>query len=182
MGTSMAGGYVGRDGAITTWLNELAFAPVDYCEDAPRDEWSGDIGCGVQYFSQQGVARLAAKAGFDFASTMPLAEQLVGVQEAMARADNRAEQIYQSLGVAFGYSLAHYAMFYDIEHVLVLGRVTTGKGGEVMLRTAEQVLRAEFPELGRRMQLHMPSEKEKRNGQAIAAASLPKILEPRATR
>ncbi|HEY9154873.1 MAG TPA: ROK family protein, partial [Opitutaceae bacterium] len=84
-------------------------------------------------------------------------------------------QIYETLGVYFGYSLAHYAQFYDIEHVLVLGRVTTGKGGEVILRVAEDVLRNEFPELERKMQLHMPNEKEKRNGQAIAAASLPKI-------
>jgi len=175
MGTSMAGGYVTRDGAITTWLNELAFAPVDYRVDAPRDEWSGDIGCGVQYFSQQGVARLAERAGFSFRLETPLAERLVSVQEAMASGDARAQQIYETLGVYFGYSLAHYAQFYDIEHVLVLGRVTTGKGGEVILRVAEDVLRNEFPELERKMQLHMPNEKEKRNGQAIAAASLPKI-------
>lgn len=175
MGTSMAGGYVRRDGAITNWLNELAFAPVDYREDAPRDEWSGDLGCGVQYFSQQGVARLAERAGLAFPSTLPLAERLVQIQDAMARGDQRAESIYQSIGVCFGYSLAHYAQFYDVEHVLVLGRVTTGQGGEVVLRTAERVLSEEFPELGRKMRLHMPDEKEKRNGQAIAAASLPQI-------
>ena len=175
MGTSMAGGYVGRDGALTNWLNELAFAPVDYRQDAPRDEWSGDIGCGVQYFSQQGVARLAERTGFSFGAEIPLAERLVQVQAAMTRGDESAKQIYESLGVCFGYSLAHYAQFYDIEHVLVLGRVTTGAGGEVILRMAEQVLRAEFPEFSEKIRLHMPDEKEKRSGQAIAAASLPQI-------
>ena len=51
--------------------------------------------------------------------------------------------------------------------------MTTGPGGAVMLDVAREVLRADFPELAARVSLHMPSEKEKRHGQAIAAASLP---------
>src|SRR4029077_17450477 len=62
MGTSTAGGYVNADGNITSWINELAFAPLDYNPDAPRDEWSGDYGCNVKYFSQQAVGRLLAPA------------------------------------------------------------------------------------------------------------------------
>jgi predicted NBD/HSP70 family sugar kinase len=80
MGTSQAGGYVKPGGEITPWLNELAFAPVDYRKGAPVDEWSGDAGCGVQYFSQQAVARLADKAGFTFDAGMPAPERLVAVQ------------------------------------------------------------------------------------------------------
>jgi len=176
MGTSQAAGYVTPEGNITSWLNELAFAPIDCREDAPRDEWSGDIGCGVQYFSQQGVARLAALAGFDFPAGLPFPERLVEVQKAMAAGDARAKAIYETIGVCFGYALAHYADFYEIRHVLILGRVTSGPGGELILERARAVLDAEFPELSGRLALHTPDEKNKRHGQAVAAASLPAII------
>jgi predicted NBD/HSP70 family sugar kinase len=175
MGTSQAGGYVTPRGGLTPWLNELAFAPVDYRADAPRDEWSGDLGCGVQYFSQQGVARLAARAGFDFPGDLPPAEQLVRVQQALLAGDPRAGRVYDSVGICFGYAVAHYADFYEIRHLLVLGRVTSGAGGERLLARAAEVLRAEFPELAAKIQLHIPAEKDKRHGQAVAAASLPAL-------
>lgn len=170
MGTSEAAGYVDAEGHIRPWLNELAFAPVDYRENGPLDEWSGDRGCGVQFFSQQGVARLAPLAGFDFGD-MPFPEQLVKVQEAMQAGDERARKIYETIGVCFGYALAHYADFYDIGSLLILGRVTSGEGGEVIIAEAEKVLAAEFPELS--IRLVVPDEKTKRHGQAVAAASLP---------
>ena len=177
MGTSMAGGYVRPDGAITPWLNELAFAPVDYRDgaEAPRDEWSGDRGCGVQYFSQQGVARLAGAAGFDFPGAMPAAERLVAVQEALAGGGERAARIYETIGVCFGYAIAHYAEFLEIKHVLALGRVTSGAGGGILLEKAREALRAEFPALAEKIRLSMPDEKDKRHGQAVAAASLPRL-------
>lgn len=175
MGTSQAGGYVTPSGGITPWLNELAFAPVDYHPEAPRDEWSGDLGCGVQYFSQQGVGRLARRAGFDFPATLPLPEQLIAVQEAMAAGDPRARKIYESIGITFGYAVMHYADFYALRNILVLGRVTSGAGGELILAKAKEVLRVEAPDLADAIRLHLPSEKDKRHGQAIAAASLPVI-------
>ncbi len=175
MGTSQAGGYVTPAGNITSWLNELAFAPIDYRPDAPRDEWSGDIGCGVQYFSQQGVGRLAAKAGFNFPATLPLPEQLIEVQHAMKAGDARARAIYESIGVCFGYAIAHYADFYEVRNLLVLGRVTSGEGGEIILERAAAVLRAEFPALAETIRLRTPDEKNKRHGQATAAASLPAL-------
>jgi predicted NBD/HSP70 family sugar kinase len=173
MGTSQAGGYVAPDGGITPWLNELAFAPIDYHEDAPRDEWSGDVGCGVQYFSQQGVGRLARAAGFRFNSQIGLPEQLVEVQGAMAAGDEKARTIYESIGVVFGYAIAHYAEFYELKHLLVLGRVTSGAGGEAILEKARDVLDSEFPALAEKIRLHTPNERDKRHGQAVAAASLP---------
>ena len=175
MGTSQAAGWVTPTGHITPWLNELAFAPIDYRADAPRDEWSGDRGCGVQYFSQQGVGRLASRAGFAFPIAMPLPEQLVAVQAAMTAGDTRAHVIYESIGVCFGYAIAHYADFYDVRHLLVLGRVTSGAGGELVLARAADVLRAEFPALAEKIRLHTPDEKTKRHGQAVAAASLPEL-------
>jgi predicted NBD/HSP70 family sugar kinase len=175
LGTSLAAGYITRDGGITSWLNELAFAPVDYQPGAPRDEWSGDSGCGAQYFSQQAVGRLLPGAGIDVDAKLPLPEKLKHVQQLMAKGDERARKIYQTLGTYLGYALAHYADFYDFDHVLLLGRVTSGPGGGVITEQAEEVLRAEFPELKNRIALHLPDENDKRHGQAVAAASLPQI-------
>ncbi len=177
MGTSQAGGYVRPSGDITPWLNELAFAPVDYRPDAPRDEWSGDAGCGVQYLSQQAVSRLADKAGFSFPRELPAQDRLVAVQAAMASGDGRAELVYDSMGSYLGYSIGHYADFYNVRHALVMGRVTSGIGGERILLRAREVLAAEFPAVASRTRLRMPDEKDKRHGQAIAAASLPSLRE-----
>jgi predicted NBD/HSP70 family sugar kinase len=176
LGTSTAAGYVTPEGNITSWLNELAFVPVDYQPQAPRDEWSGDRGCGVQYLSQQAVGRLLAPAGIPVPGDLPLPERLKVVQGLMADGDERARQIYQTIGAYLGYAVAHLADFYPFRHVLVLGRVTSGPGGTILRDTAAQVLRVDFPELAGRVAFHTPDEKNKRHGQAIAAASLPSIV------
>jgi predicted NBD/HSP70 family sugar kinase len=175
MGSSLAAGFVTPAGNITTWLNELAFVPVDYREGAPADEWSGDRGVGVQYFSQQGVGRLLAPAGIELPPELPLPAKLERVQELMAAGDERARRIYETIAVYFGYAIAHFADFYDVRNLLVLGRVMTGPGGDLILSLAGQVLREEFPELAERIRFHVPGEQEKRHGQAIAAASLPAL-------
>jgi predicted NBD/HSP70 family sugar kinase len=175
LGTSTAAGYVTPDGNITSWLNELAFVPVDYSPAAPVDEWSGDYGVGSQYFSQQCVGRLVRVAGIDAPADMPLPEQLKLVQSLMAGGDERAANIYRTVGTYLGYGVAHFASFYDVRHVLVLGRVTSGPGGDLIVGGAREVLEAEFPELVRRIAFHVPDEHDKRHGQAIAAASLPEV-------
>lgn len=175
MGTSTAAGYVNLNGNITDWLNELAFAPVDYRDDAPADEWSGDLGCGVQYFSQQGVARLAKLAGLEFPDDMPLPKRLEEVQSLMKQNDPRAAAIYRSIGVCFGYAVAHYADFYEIRKLLILGRVTSGEGGEIMIAEARKVLETEFPALAKQIEFRTPDEQFKRHGQAVIAASLPAL-------
>ena len=58
---------------------------------------------------------------------------------------------------------------------MILGRVTSGAGGERILATAKEVLASEFPEIARRVSLFLPDEKARRVGQAAAAASLPLI-------
>ena len=175
MGTSQAVGYCDPGGFITSGLNELAFAPIDYRPDAPADEWSGDIGCGVQYFSQQAVSRLLPAAGIDLPIDLTLPERLIAVQDLMKRGDVRARKIYETIGTTLGYSIAHYADFYEIENILLLGRVTSGDGGSVIIEKTSEVLDAEFPELASRITIRTPSEKDKRHGQAVAAASLPAI-------
>ena len=175
MGTSEAGGYVDPDGNITGWLNELAFVPVDYCEEAMVDEWSGDYGCGVKYFSQDGVIKLAPYAGIELDESLSPAEKLKVVQGLMKDGDERAAAIYDTIGAYFGYAIAYYTEFYDIKHVLIMGRVTSGEGGVILLERAQEVLDKEFPEIAKKVKLHIPDEKSRRVGQSVAAASLPKI-------
>ena len=175
LGTSTAAGYVTPEGRLTTWLNELAFVPIDYDASAPVDEWSGDYGVGSQYLSQQCLTRLLPAAGIDAPASMTLPEKLKLVQSLMAEGDARAQKIYATIGAYLGYAVAHFAAFYDLRHVLVLGRVTSGTGGDHILNVARQVLDVEFPELAARIAFHVPNEHEKRHGQAIAAASLPAI-------
>ena len=175
MGTSEAGGYVDPDGNITGWLNELAFVPVDFCENAMVDEWSGDYGCGVKYFSQDGVIKLAPAAGIELDPSMTPAEKLKVVQKLMAEGDERAAKIYDTIGCYFGYAIGYYAEFYQMKHVLIMGRVTSGKGGEILLARAQEVLDTEFPELAKTCKLHIPDESSRRVGQSVAAASLPEL-------
>jgi predicted NBD/HSP70 family sugar kinase len=175
LGSSQAGGYVNDKGNITGWLNELAFAPVDMNPGAPVDEWSGDAGCGVQYFSQQAVFRLARAAGIRLEEGLQAVDKLKAVQDLLHQDDARARLVPETIGVYLGYAIAQYADFYDIAHVLILGRVTSGEAGPIILAGAREVLRAEFPELEGRLVLHLPDEESRRVGQAVAAASLPVI-------
>jgi predicted NBD/HSP70 family sugar kinase len=173
MGSSQAAGFMDRQGRILGWLNELAFVPVDYNPEAPADEWSGDGGVGALYFSQQAVNKLLPAAGISLPENMGLPERLKEIQTLMAKDDPRAVKIYETIGIYLGYALAHYADFYDYRNVLILGRVTTGKGGDIVLAKAREVLAGEFPELAKKIELHVPDEKSRRVGQAVAAASLP---------
>ncbi|MDM8519102.1 ROK family protein [Anaerolineales bacterium HSG6] len=175
MGSSEAVGYVSKEGTITGWLNELAFAPVDYRDDAPVDEWSGDKGVGALYFSQQCVFRLAPAAGIEVPTDVTDAARLKVVQKKLEAHHEGATKIWQSMGYYLGYTLAHYAEFYDLNHVLILGRCTSGRGGQLILDGANEVLKAEFPELAKTVNIQLPDEKSRRVGQSIAAASLPAL-------
>lgn len=173
MGSSEAAGYLNMEGRMTGWLSELAFAPADMNPEAPPDEWSGDRGAGVLCFSQQAVNKLLPAAGIDLPAEMGLPERLKEVQRLMMEGDDRARRIYESIGTYLGYTVPYYADFYDFRHLLILGRVTTGPGGDIILSRARGILATEFPELARRINMQLPDEKSRRVGQAVAAASLP---------
>ena len=138
------------------------------------DEWSGDYGCGVKYFSQDGVIKLAESAGYKFPEGSSPAEKLKVIQKLMAENDPMARQIYEDIGVYLGYAIPYYSEFYQIKHLLLLGRVTSGEGGSIIVEKAKEVLKAEFPEFAD-INITMPDESNKRVGQSIAAASLPEI-------
>ena len=173
MGTSEAAGFVDAAGRITGWLNELAFVPVDANPAAMRDEWSGDIGCGVKYFSQDGVIKLAPAAGIALDESLSPAEKLKAVQKLMEADDPRAAAVYRSIGVYLAHSLAYYHGLYGFGTVLLLGRVMSGKGGDLLLESCRAALAADYPALP--IRLALPDETFRRVGQSAVAASLPAL-------
>ena len=175
MGTSEAVGYVDPQGRITGWLNELAFVPVDAAPGAMRDEWSGDIGCGVKYFSQDSVIKLAPAAGIVLVDGLSPAEKLKAVQKLMAEDDPAAADIYATIGVYLAHALAFYYDLYHFRHVLLLGRVMSGKGGDLILSECKAAMADEYPEIAAAINVTLPDEKFRRVGQSAAAASLPEI-------
>lgn len=175
LGSSEAAGYINRKGNINIRLNELAFVPVDLNSEAYVDEWSGDCGCGVQYFSQVAAIRLAKRAGIVLNGEQTPAGRLKFIQGLMTKGDNRASKVFETIGCYLGYGIAYYSQFYEIETVLILGRVTSGEGGQIILQKAKQVLEEEFPGLASKITLNLPDESSRRVGQSIAAASLPLI-------
>ena len=173
MGTSEAVGFVDARGLITGWLNELAFVPVDANPEAMEDEWSHDIGCGVKYFSQDSVIKLAPRAGIALEEGLSPAEKLKVVQKLMEADDDRAAAVYRSIGVYLAHTLAYYYSLYECHHVLLLGRVMSGKGGDLIIATCRKVLADEYPEVAGALSLALPDEYFRRVGQSAVAASLP---------
>ena len=175
MGTSEAVGYVDGDKNVLGWISELAFAPVDLSEEAMQDEWSTDFGVGCKYFSQDAVIKLAPRAGIELDPELTPAEKLKVVQKLMEADDPRAQAVFKDIGAYLAYTVVLYSKFYDIHHLMLLGRVMSGKGGDTILATCQQVLQAEFPALAAKVQVMLPDEKTRRVGQSAAAASLPEI-------
>ena len=173
MGTSEAGGYVAPDGNVLGWFNELAFAPVDLNENAAQDEWSGDIGVGCKYFSQDAVIKLAPAAGIELDGGMTPAQKLSAVQALLEQGHAGAEKIFLSIGSYLAHTLALYGQYYEIRYLLVLGRVASGKGGELIVSECNRVLKDEYPAF--KGVVMLPDEKTRRVGQSVAAASLPAI-------
>ncbi|MDO5400035.1 MAG: ROK family protein [Eubacteriales bacterium] len=175
MGTSEAVGYVDHNGNVLGWINELAFAPVDLNKDAMQDEWSTDFGVGCKYFSQDAVIKLAPVAGIQLDESLSPAEKLKVVQGLMNDDDPRAVAIFETIGAYLAYTTVLYSQFYDIEHMMMMGRVMSGKGGDTILRVCNEILRDEYPELAAKCEVNLPDEKTRRVGQSVAAASLPKL-------
>lgn len=175
LGSSLAAGYIDKRGNLTDYLNELSFAPIDFSRDAPVDEWSGDMGVGVNYLSQQAVIRLIKQSEIQLPSDLSPASKLKYIQSYLEKGHNNVLKIWETIGVYLGYALAQYANYYEFKHVLAMGRVTSGLGGEIILENARKVLKQEFPDLFEKFSLHLPDDNFRRVGQAIAAASLPKL-------
>lgn len=175
MGTSEAVGYVNADSNLLGWFSELAFAPVDLNENAMRDEWSGDLGVGCKYFSQDAVSKLAPAAGIALSESLTPAEKLKEVQKLAEQGLPYALEIFKSIGVYLAHTLFLYARFYDIRNLIVLGRVASGVGGERIVSECQRVLKEEYPALAQKLRVMLPDENFRRVGQSMAAASLPEV-------
>ena len=175
MGTSEAVGYVDADQNVLGWINELAFAPVDLQEGAMQDEWSTDFGVGCKYFSQDAVIKLAPWAGIEIPQDLPLAQKLKFVQKLMEEDDPRAIAVFETIGAYLAYTTVLYSQFYDLDYIMLLGRVMSGKGGDTILRVCNEILADEYPALAAKCTVTLPDEKMRRVGQSVAAASLPEV-------
>ena len=173
MGTSEAVGYVDKDMNVLGWISELAFAPVDLNEKAMVDEWSTDIGVGCKYFSQDAVIKLAPRIGIELDESLSPAEKLKVVQKLMEADDPRAKKVFESIGAYLAYTVVLYSQFYDLRHLMMLGRVMSGKGGDTIMSVCQKILAEEFPALNEKVEVIVPDEKTRRVGQSVAAASLP---------
>ena len=173
MGTSEAVGYVDKDMNVLGWISELAFAPVDLNEKAMVDEWSTDIGVGCKYFSQDAVIKLAPRIGIELDESLSPAEKLKVVQKLMEADDPRAQKVFESIGAYLAYTVVLYSQFYDLRHLMMLGRVMSGKGGDTIMSVCQKILAEEFPALNEKVEVIVPDEKTRRVGQSVAAASLP---------
>ncbi|CAE7817537.1 SPAC4G8.04 [Symbiodinium sp. CCMP2456] len=145
-------------------------------------------GLSHMYLGQRGTTKLAAKGGVEVPANYKYphadmvtikhenhAQCLKLIQEAM-KTDKEPEvrKIYETVGVYLGYALAQYSEFYKIDHVMILGRVSKGKGGDIMLDTAKKVLQEEFPQFSH-ITFHTADDHFKAVGQCIAAAALPEL-------
>jgi len=171
MGTSFIGGFVDRDGNLSNWISELAFAPVDASPQAAMDDWTRDIGVGVQYFCQEAVIKLSPAAGISLDGYDTPAKKLKAVQILLDEGHEGAAAIFRSIGCYLGHTASFYYDSYKADCILLLGRVVSGRGGDIILETANAVLREEYP--GISIELMLPDEKMRRLGQSVAAASLP---------
>lgn len=175
MGTSEAVGYVNAEGNVLGWINELAFAPVDLATTAMQDEWSTDFGVGCKYFSQDAVIKLAPAAGIELDAELSPAEKLKVVQGLANEGHEGALDIFRSIGAYLAHTLVLYSMFYEIKTLLVLGRVASGVGGDLVISECNRILGEEYPELAQQMEVTLPDEMMRRVGQSVAAASLPEL-------
>jgi len=191
MGSSEGGGYANEDGNLMGWINELCYIKLDLNPDAPTDPWTKGAHTGVShmYLGQRGATKLAPAAGVDVPDNQKYphpemctikhenhAQALKKIQSAMAdpAKEPQTRLLYETVGVYLGYGLAQYCEFYKIDHVMILGRVSKGAGGDLMLAVAKKVLETEFPEYAG-IQFHTADDHFKAVGQCIAAAALPEI-------
>jgi len=191
MGSSEGGGYANKDGNLLGWINELCYIRLDLNPKAPTDPWTKGAHTGMShmYLGQRGTTKLASKGGVEVPDEMKYphpdmctikhdihAQCLKKIQEAMKDPDKEPEcrKIYETVGVYLGYGLAQYMEFYAIDHVMILGRVSKGTGGDLMLETAKKVLQEDFPDLKIPI-FHTADDHFKAVGQCIAAAALPTL-------
>jgi len=93
----------------------------------------------------------------------------------MEKNDPRADKVFESIGCFLGHTAPLYAHMYDISCILVLGRASSGKGGDRIVEVCREVLKDEYPDVFAKVEVVLPDEQFRRVGQSVAAASLPEL-------
>merc|ERR1712070_761082 len=191
MGSSEGGGYANGDGNLMGWINEMCYIRLDMNPEAPTDPWTKGAhrGASHMYLGQRGATKLAhrvCEVPDNYKYPHPdmctikhedHAQCLKLIQKGMADSaqEPKVRRLYETLGVYLGYGLAGYVENgYPIEHVMILGRVSKGAGGDIMLAKAKEVLQTEFPHIPP-ITFHTADDHFKAVGQCIAAAALPTV-------
>ena len=130
----------------------------------------------LQNVSMDAVIKLAPWAGIEIPEDLSLAQKLKYVQGLTENDDARAMAIFETIGAYLAYTTVLYSQFYDLDYMMLLGRVMSGKGGDTILRVCNEILRDEYPELAAKCNVTLPDEKMRRVGQSVAAASLPVVV------
>jgi predicted NBD/HSP70 family sugar kinase len=187
MGSSEGGGYANADGNLMGWISELCYMKLDMNLTAPTDPWTkgNHKGTSHMYLGQRGATKNAYKitdVPENYKYPHPdmctikhedHAQCLKLVQKAMKDSPDKASELYKTCGVYLAAGLANYVdMGYVIDHVMILGRVSKGEGGDLMLKTASECLAADYPEVPK-IEFHTADDHFKAVGQCIAAAALP---------
>jgi len=190
MGSSEGGGYANKDGDLLGWINELCFLKLDLNPEAPHDPWTKGTHSGIShmYLGQRGATKLAKAGGIEAPENQLWphpdmctikhdnhAQCLKLIQKAMTdpAKEPQARKIYETVGVYLGYGLCQYLDHYRIDHLMILGRVSKGAGGDIMLEVAKSVLAKEKPKV--KIEFHTADDHFKAVGQCIAAAALPEL-------
>lgn len=119
--------------------------------------------------SQDAVIKLFKDAKIEVDESLPPAEKLKVAQKLVNDGDPRAEELFEKMGEYFGYSIMYFSLFYDISTVMFLGRVASGRGGDILLRVASDVVKKESDG---KISIVIPDERTRRLGQSYVAASL----------
>ena len=127
------------------------------------------------FASKEEVREVAEKYGFKFPKSMKLPERLKTVQAAMEKGDEKAVKVYLEIGRFLAHAIPWYNEFYDYENMMILGRVTSGLGGSMILGAAKAMRKDVYPEWAEKIDIFMPDEKARRLGQSVAAAQIPVI-------
>lgn len=167
LGTSLAGGFI-KGGNLFNWLNELSKVPLNYSPDA-RKHYSLDIsGAAGEYLSQKGIISLVEEDGIKLSGT--LANKLKEIQRLAEEGNDIVLSAYHDIGLYLGEALRFFYEFYHFESVLLLGRVMSGRGGEIIKDIANKYLL----ENGLKIDFISPDEDFIRLGQSYIVSSLRK--------
>lgn len=168
LGTSFAAGYA-KDSSLNGWISELSKVPISVSKNARKHYILGIEGSASEYLSQKGIICLLENAGLSLEGDLP--HELLQIQKLAEEGNPLVLKGYHDMGIYLGSAIQYFTLFYYIESVFLLGRVMSGKGGEILLETASSYLHKR----NLNIDVFTAEEDFKRLGQSYIAASLPNI-------